>query len=69
MQLQLLELVIGKENAVVPMDERVRTELIDLMARILVTDRRQLLFPVNDNYFFPIGDNYKLYELPDARLH
>ena len=36
-QLQLLDLVIGKENAVVPMDERVRTELIDLMARILVT--------------------------------
>jgi hypothetical protein len=36
-QLQLLDLVIEKENAVVPMDERVRTELIDLMARILVT--------------------------------
>jgi hypothetical protein len=36
-QLQLLDLAIEKENAVVPMDERVRTELIDLMARILVT--------------------------------
>jgi hypothetical protein len=29
--------LIGKENAVVRMDQRVRTELIDLMARILVT--------------------------------
>jgi hypothetical protein len=36
-QLQLLDLVIGKGNAIVPMDERVRTELIDLMARILMT--------------------------------
>jgi hypothetical protein len=35
-QLQLLDLAIRKENAI-PMDERVRTELIDLMARILVT--------------------------------
>ena len=37
MQLQLLDLAIRKENAIVPIDERVRTELIDLMARILVT--------------------------------
>jgi hypothetical protein len=36
-QLQLLDLLIRTENGVAPMDERVRTELIDLMARILVT--------------------------------
>jgi hypothetical protein len=36
MQLQLLDLMIRKENEAVPMDATTRAELIDLMARILV---------------------------------
>ena len=36
-QLQLLDLMIRKESEVVPMDATARAELIDLMARILVT--------------------------------
>ena len=35
-QLQLLDLAIVKEEATVPIDAVTRTELIDLMARILV---------------------------------
>jgi hypothetical protein len=35
-QLQLLDLMIGKENEAVPMDAAARADLIDLMARILV---------------------------------
>jgi hypothetical protein len=36
LQLQLLDLGIRKEDVAVPIDITVRTELIDLMARILV---------------------------------
>jgi len=36
MQLQLLDLMIRKENETVPMDATAGAELIDLMARILV---------------------------------
>jgi hypothetical protein len=36
LQLQLLVLKIPAEDVVVPMDATARTELIDLMARILV---------------------------------
>jgi len=35
-QLQLLDVMIGKKNAAVPMDAAARADLIDLMARILV---------------------------------
>jgi hypothetical protein len=35
-QLQFLDLMIRKENEVVPMDAKARADLIDLMARILV---------------------------------
>jgi hypothetical protein len=35
-QLQLLDLVIVKEDVAVPFDGATRTELIDLMARILM---------------------------------
>jgi hypothetical protein len=35
-QLQLLDLMIRKENRTVPMDAATRTDLIDLMARALV---------------------------------
>ena len=35
-QLQLLDLMIRKENGTVPMDAATRTDLIDLMARVLV---------------------------------
>ncbi len=35
-QLQLRDLMIRTENEIVPMDATARTELIDLMARILV---------------------------------
>jgi BMFP domain-containing protein YqiC len=34
-QLQLLDLMIRKENDAVPMDAMARADLIDLMARIL----------------------------------
>jgi hypothetical protein len=36
LQLQLRDLMIRTENEIVPMDATARTELIDLMARILV---------------------------------
>ena len=36
MQLQFLDLLIAEENGVVPLDAAVRTDLIDLMARVLV---------------------------------
>ncbi len=36
LQLQLLDLGIRKEDVAVPIDITVRTELIDLMARILM---------------------------------
>jgi hypothetical protein len=36
LQLQFLDLVIRKENEVVPMDAAARADLIDLMARVLV---------------------------------
>ena len=36
MQLQLLGLMIPKEDEAVPLDAAIRTDLIDLMARILV---------------------------------
>jgi hypothetical protein len=36
MQLELLDLLIEKENGAVPLDAAVRAELIDLMARVLV---------------------------------
>jgi len=36
LQLQLLALMIGKEEVAVPIDAPARSELIDLMARILV---------------------------------
>jgi hypothetical protein len=35
-QLQFLDLMIRQKNEAVPMDARVRTHLIDLMARVLV---------------------------------
>jgi hypothetical protein len=35
-QLQFLDLMIRKENEAVPMDAKVRADLIDLMARVLV---------------------------------
>jgi hypothetical protein len=35
-QLQLLDLMIPKERGAVPMDAATRTDLIDLMARVLV---------------------------------
>jgi hypothetical protein len=35
-QLQLLDLMIRKEDEAVPMDAKARADLIDLMARILV---------------------------------
>jgi len=35
-QLQLLDLMIRKENEAVPMTQKARADLIDLMARILV---------------------------------
>jgi len=35
-QLQLLDLMIRKENEAVPMDAKARADVIDLMARILV---------------------------------
>jgi hypothetical protein len=37
MQLQLLDLMIPKECGAVPMDAATRADLIDLMARVLVT--------------------------------
>jgi hypothetical protein len=36
-QLQFLDLMIRKENEDVPMDAKARADMIDLMARILVT--------------------------------
>jgi len=36
LQLQLRDLMIRTENEIVPMDATARTELIDLMGRILV---------------------------------
>ena len=36
MQLQFLDLLIAEESGVVPLDATVRTDLIDLMARVLV---------------------------------
>jgi hypothetical protein len=36
MQLEFLDLLIRKENEVVPMEAAVRADLIDLMARVLV---------------------------------
>ena len=36
MQLQLLDLLIARENGAVPLDAAVRADLIDLMARVLV---------------------------------
>jgi hypothetical protein len=35
LQLQLLDLMIRKENEVVPMDATTRADLIDLMARVI----------------------------------
>jgi hypothetical protein len=35
-QLQFLDLMIGKENETVPMKAKARADLIDLMARVLV---------------------------------
>ena len=35
-QLQLLDLMIRKENGTVPLDAATRADLIDLMARVLV---------------------------------
>ena len=36
LQLQLLDLMIREENAALPMDAKVRAELIDLMAHVLM---------------------------------